>query len=72
MLFCGCSHSVIDAALSRSKHMNCGSELAREEAGTLAHISEGRSIAFASKVERHPGLSHRAASKTGRDLLHGF
>jgi len=41
-----------------SKHMNCGSELAREEAGTLAHIFEGRNVAFASKVERHPGRSH--------------
>ena len=29
--------------------------LAREEAGTSACIPEGRNIAFASKVERHPG-----------------
>ena len=33
----------------------CGSELAREEAGTSACISDGSNIAFASKVERHPG-----------------
>jgi hypothetical protein len=44
-----------DYSLARSKHETCGSELAREEAGTSVYISEGGSIAFASKVERHPG-----------------
>ena len=53
--FGGKSRSAFDPALSRSKHRTCGSEFAREEAGTLGHISEGRKIALANKVERHPG-----------------
>jgi hypothetical protein len=51
-------HRRPDAALSRSKHGPCGSELAREKAGTSAESSWGKNEGFASKVERHPGHPH--------------